>query len=86
MLWSLCFRVIQEQKPVPTSCHHALGRWRLAPNPGPSIERAGNAGVAESVDATDLSQSLSARGEIRDAELLKFGETFQLAIPSQALR
>jgi len=29
---------------------------------------------------------LSARGETRDAELLKFGETFELAIPSQAWR
>ena len=28
---------------------------------------------------------LSARGETCDAELLKFGETFQLAIPSQAV-
>ncbi len=29
---------------------------------------------------------MSARGETREAELLKFGETFQLAIPSQARR
>jgi len=42
-----------------------------------------NAGVAELVDATDLN-ALSALGEIQDAELLKFGETFQMAIPSQA--
>jgi hypothetical protein len=31
--------------------------------------------VAESVDATDLN-GLSARGETRDVELLKFGEPF----------
>jgi hypothetical protein len=43
------------------------------------------AGVAKLVDATDLSQ-LSARVETRDAELLKVGETFQMAIPSQALQ
>jgi hypothetical protein len=40
--------------------------------------------VAELVDATDLGHSLSARGETHDAELLKFGETFKMAIPSQA--
>ena len=44
------------------------------------------AGVAEQVDATDLKQKLSAPArETRDAELLKFGETFNMAIPSQAL-
>ena len=33
-------------------------------------------GRGEMVDATDLSEFLSARGETRDAELLKVGETF----------
>ena len=42
------------------------------------------AGVAELVDATDLAKGLSARGEIRDVELLKVGETSNVAIPSQA--
>jgi hypothetical protein len=42
-----------------------------------------DAGVAESVDATDLDK-LSAQTETSGAELLKFGETFNLAIPSQA--
>jgi hypothetical protein len=37
------------------------------------------------VDATDLSQNLSALEETQDAELLKFGEPFQMAIPNQAL-
>jgi len=40
--------------------------------------------VAELVDATDLAKGLSARGEIRDVELLKVGETSYVAIPSQA--
>jgi len=35
------------------------------------------------VDAADLNK-LSARRETGDVELLKFGETFQMAIPSQA--
>ena len=39
--------------------------------------------MAELVDATDLSK-LSARRETGDAELPKFGETCQMAIPSQA--
>jgi len=48
-----------------------------------------NAGVAKSVDATDLDEKLSAHRETFDAELLKFGETLQagerpMAIPSQA--
>ena len=43
------------------------------------------AGVAESADASDLSANLSARRETGDAELLKFGEPCNLAIPSQAL-
>src|ERR1700730_4687803 len=42
-------------------------------------------GRGEMVDATDLSQNLSAPAETRDAELLKVGETCQMAIPSQAL-
>jgi hypothetical protein len=42
-------------------------------------------GRGEMVDATDLSQNLSAPAETRDAELLKVGETFDMAIPSQAL-
>jgi hypothetical protein len=41
------------------------------------------AGMAESVDARDLNH-LSALGETQGAELLKFGETFHMAIPSQA--
>jgi hypothetical protein len=41
--------------------------------------------VAESADASDLSEILSARRETGDAELLKFGETCDMAIPSQAL-
>lgn len=43
------------------------------------------AGVAKLVDATDLND-LSARLETPGAELLKFGEPCQMAIPSQALR
>jgi hypothetical protein len=39
--------------------------------------------VAKLVDATDL-DNLSASRETVDAELLKFGETFNMAIPSQA--
>ncbi len=35
-------------------------------------------------DATDLSENLSARRETGDAELPKFGEPFEMAIPSQA--
>jgi hypothetical protein len=42
------------------------------------------AGVAKSADASDLIQNLSARRETGDAELLKFGETYKTAIPSQA--
>ena len=42
------------------------------------------AGVAKLVDATDLNPSSSARREIGDAELLKFGEASFLVIPSQA--
>ena len=34
-----------------------------------------HAGVAESADASDLIEKLSARRETGDAELLKFGET-----------
>lgn len=44
----------------------------------------GHAGVAKSADASDLSENLSARRETGDAELLKFGETCEMAIPSQA--
>ena len=43
-----------------------------------------HAGVAESADASDLSENLSARRETGDAELLKFGEPCNMAIPSQA--
>ena len=43
------------------------------------------AGVAELADASDLSANLSARRETGDAELLKFGEPCNMAIPSQAL-
>ena len=46
-----------------------------------TLERAG---VAKSADATDLSKNLSARRETGDAELLKFGEPCNMAIPSQA--
>jgi len=42
------------------------------------------AGVAESADASDLSANLNARRETGDAELLKFGESCNMAIPSQA--
>ena len=44
----------------------------------------GHAGVAESADASDLIERLSARRETGDAELLKFGEPCNMAIPSQA--
>jgi hypothetical protein len=37
--------------------------------------------VAESADASDLSANLSARRETGDAELLKFGEPCNMAIP-----
>ena len=40
--------------------------------------------MAESADAPDLSANLSARWETGDAELLKFGEPCEMAIPSQA--
>jgi len=40
--------------------------------------------VAESADASDLDENLSARRETGDVELLKVGETSQMAIPSQA--
>ena len=43
-----------------------------------------HAGVAESADASDLSENLSARRETGDAELLKVGEPCEMAIPSQA--
>lgn len=43
-----------------------------------------HAGVAESADASDLSENLSARRETGDAELLKVGEPCNVAIPSQA--
>jgi len=42
------------------------------------------AGVAESADASDLSENLSARRETGGAELLKVGEPCEMAIPSQA--
>ena len=45
-----------------------------------------DAGVAELVDATDLNDGLSARGETCDVELLKFGEPSNVGIPSQALK
>jgi hypothetical protein len=41
--------------------------------------------VAESADASDLIEHLSARRETGDAELLKVGEPCEMAIPSQAL-
>jgi hypothetical protein len=44
----------------------------------------GHAGVAESADASDLSENLSARRETGGAELLKVGEPCKMAIPSQA--
>ena len=43
-----------------------------------------HAGVAESADASDLSENLSARRETGGAELLKVGEPCNMAIPSQA--
>jgi hypothetical protein len=49
------------------------------------MDRTSHAGVAESADASDLSANLSARRETGDAELLKFGEPCNMAIPSQAL-
>ena len=42
--------------------------------------------MAKLADATDLRRNLSARRETGDAELLKVGETSQMAIPSQARR
>ena len=48
------------------------------------MERTNHAGVAESADASDLSANLSARWETGGAELLKFGEPCNMAIPSQA--
>ena len=42
--------------------------------------------MAESVDAPDLDDDLSARRETGDVELLKFGEPCKMAIPSQARR
>ena len=42
--------------------------------------------MAESVDAPDLDDNLSARRETGDVELLKFGEPCKMAIPSQARR
>ncbi len=45
------------------------------------IEPRGRGGMA---DASDLSENLSARRETGDAELLKFGEPCNMAIPSQA--
>lgn len=50
----------------------------------PSYSVLGRAGVAKLVDAPDLDKDLSARGETRAVELLKFGEPCQMAIPSQA--
>jgi hypothetical protein len=41
-------------------------------------------GRGEMVDATDLGRHLSALRETGDAELLKFGEPFRMATPSQA--
>jgi hypothetical protein len=40
--------------------------------------------VAKSADASDLNENLSARRETGDVELLKVGETCEMAIPSQA--
>ncbi len=57
--------------------------------PAPSADSPGGvaaqalAGVAKSVDATDLN-TLSALRETEDVELLKFGEPCEMAIPSQA--
>ena len=51
----------------------------------PRVMTATARGRGEMVDATDLSQNLSALAETRDAELLKVGETCHMAIPSQAL-
>jgi hypothetical protein len=42
------------------------------------------AGVAKSADASDLRANLSARRETGGAELLKVGEPYNMAIPSQA--
>ncbi len=42
--------------------------------------------AAESADATDLSENLSARRETGGVELLKFGEPCNVAISSQAFR
>ena len=72
--------------------HPKIERYRWAPGPPckrhasalRSIRRRRNAGVAEQADATDLGAILSARRETGDVELLKFGETFNMAIPSQA--
>ena len=41
-------------------------------------------GRGGTVDATDLKKIWVRLRETRDAELLKFGETCQMAIPSQA--
>ena len=41
-------------------------------------------GRGEMAYAPDLSENLSARRETGDAELLKFGEPSNMAIPSQA--
>jgi len=43
-----------------------------------------HAGVAEFGRRTGLDTNLSAHRETGDAELLKFGETCKMAIPSQA--
>ena len=53
---------------------------------GQSLVRANlkPAGVAESADASDLGENLSARRETGDVELLKVGEPCKMAIPSQA--
>ena len=70
-----------------------IGGWREALNKIIGIKRFSgcgsfgyrwsSAGVAKLVDATDLNE-LSALRETADAELLKFGETCEMAIPSQA--
>ena len=44
----------------------------------------GTCGRGEMAYAPDLSANLSARRETGDAELLKFGEPCNMAIPSQA--
>ncbi len=48
------------------------------------VSRERHADVVESVDTRDLDETLSALAETPAVELLKVGETCQMAIPSQA--